>query len=118
MCLSIFGVDALYPTLTLFVAQSLPQADQALGGGLINSVLQIGRAMGVAIATAVQMAVEAKYAGGGVNDAVSNEKAPGDPILLKGLRAANWFDVGLGVAAFVVVMAAFRGVGKIGLVKK
>ena len=63
MVLSVFGADTVYPTLTLFTAQSLPSSDQALGGALINSLGQIGRAIGLAIATAVQTAVMAAEEG-------------------------------------------------------
>jgi len=57
MCLSVFGMDVLYVSLTLFTAQTLPQEDQALGGALINAVAQVGRAVGLALGTAVQTAV-------------------------------------------------------------
>ncbi|PVH93002.1 hypothetical protein DM02DRAFT_471457, partial [Periconia macrospinosa] len=49
MILSVCGADTLYPTLTLYVARSLPAEDQALGGALVNSVGQIGRALGLAV---------------------------------------------------------------------
>lgn len=36
MVLSVLGADTLYPTLTLFTAQSLPSSDQALGGKICH----------------------------------------------------------------------------------
>ncbi|KAL2354358.1 major facilitator superfamily domain-containing protein [Cryomyces antarcticus] len=113
MCLAVFGADTLYPSLTLFTAQSLPQADQALGGALINAVGQIGRAIGLAIGTAVQTAVERKH---GV--AESSSAASGSQALLEGLRAAAWLDLALAAAAFLVVISAFRGAGKLGAIRK
>lgn len=119
MVLSVFGADTLYPTLTLFTAQTLPSTDQALGGALINAVGQIGRAIGLAIATAVQTAVIAKEKNLTVSEVGSEGVVGvGDPALLKGLRAANWADFSFAIAAFFVVLIVFRGVGKVGAVKK
>lgn len=116
MVLSTCGADTLYPTLTLFTAKSLPHEDQALGGALINAVGQVGRAIGLAIMTAVQTAVIAKKKGLSV-DVVSGENyelAVGDDALKEGLRSASWFNTGISVAAFVVVVVFFRGAGKVG----
>jgi MFS family permease len=119
MCLCAFGVDTVYPTLTLFTAQSLPSADQALGGALINAVGQIGRAIGLAIATAVETAVIANEKGVDVKKVGSKGLVgKGDEELLKGLRAASLFDFACAIAAFVVVLIAFRGAGKVGAHKK
>ncbi|KAF2435807.1 MFS general substrate transporter [Tothia fuscella] len=119
MCLSVFGADTLYPTLLLFTAQSLPQTDQALGGALINAVGQVGRAISLAIVTAIQAAVIASEKGVEVSDIGSAvEVGVGDSALLKGLRAASWTDFALAAAAFSVVLIIFRGVGKIGAVQK
>lgn len=116
MVLSVFGADTLYPTLTLFTAQTLPSTDQALGGALINAVGQIGRAIGLAIATAVETAVIADEKGIDVSKVGGVER--GDPAFLKGLRAANWTDFAFAIAAFLVVQLFLRKVGKVGGVKK
>jgi MFS family permease len=119
MCLSVLGADTLYPTLTLFTAQMLPGTDQALGGALINAVGQIGRAIGLAIATAVETAVIAAEKNVDVSKVGSKGVVrAGDPALLQGLRAANWTDFSFAIAAFLVVLVAFRGAGKVGAVKK
>jgi hypothetical protein len=116
MILSTCGADTLYPTLTLFTAKSLPHEDQALGGALINAVGQIGRAVGLAIMTAVQTAVIADKKGLGV-DLVGGEGyklGAGDEALKVGLRSASWFNTGVGVVAVAVVLLFFRGAGKVG----
>ena len=116
MVLSVCGADTLFPILTLFTAKSLPQEDQALGGALINAVGQIGRAIGLAIMTALQTAVEARESGrdieavGGQGDGLK----VGDPALRIGLRSASWFNFALAIAALGVVLVFFRGAGKIG----
>lgn len=112
MCLCTLGADILLPTIMLFTAQSLPDEDQALGGGLTSSMLQIGRALGLAIATAVQTTVEDGLGGVIVADEVGSEA------LLTGLRAAEWFNFGLGVAALGLVLCAFRGTERVGAAKR
>lgn len=116
MILAVCGADTLFPTLTLFVAKSLPAADQALGGALVNSVGQVGRAVGLAIATAVQTAVVASEKGVGVDDVGRGvvEVGVGDEALKKGIRAVAWLDVGFAIVGLGVVGAFFRGVGRVG----
>jgi len=112
MVLSVFGTDTTFPCLVLFTSHSLPQADQAIGGALVNAMGQVGRAMGLAVATAIQTAVMARERGVSVEDA--GEMIEWDEATLAGLRAAEWWNFGLGVAALSVVLIAFRGTGIIG----
>ncbi|ORY04147.1 drug resistance protein [Clohesyomyces aquaticus] len=116
MVLSTCGADTLYPTLTLFTAKSLPHEDQALGGALINAVGQVGRAIGLAIATAVQTTVVAREKGLNVEAIGSTGYGlrPGDQALKLGLRSAEWFNFALGLLAVGVVLVFFRGAGKVG----
>ncbi|KAF2737003.1 MFS general substrate transporter, partial [Polyplosphaeria fusca] len=117
MVLSVCGADTLYPTLTLYTAKSLPSEDQALGGALINAVGQVGRAIGLAIATAIQTAVIADKKGLDV-EAIGGDGqhglSPGDPALKAGLRSAAWFNFGIAVVALLIVQFFFRGAGKVG----
>lgn len=112
MVLAVFGADTTWPCLILFTSHSLPQADQALGGALVNAMGQVGRAIGLAVATAIQTAVMARERGVGVEDAGSMQE--GDPASLLGLRAAEWWNFALGITAALVVLVAFRGSGIIG----
>jgi hypothetical protein len=115
MVLSVVGADTTWPCLTLFTSRALPREDQAIGGALINSVGQIGRSIGLAIATAIQTAVMANARGVSVKN-VGSIKA-WDPDSLKGLRAASWFDFALGLVSLALVLVAFRTleiVGKVG----
>ncbi|KAF2193686.1 MFS general substrate transporter [Zopfia rhizophila CBS 207.26] len=116
MVLSVCGADALYPTLTLFTAKSLPPEDQALGGALINAVGQVGRAIGLAIATAIQTAVIAERKGLDVEaiGSTGHGLSKGDGALKEGLRSAEWFGFALSLTALVVVLVFFRGAGKVG----
>lgn len=112
MVLSVFGADTAWPSLTLFVSHALPREDQALGGALVNMAGQIGRAISLAIATAVQTAVMASARGVSVADVGGT--IVHDDATLRGLRAGNWFNFALGVSSFLVVLVAFRGSGIIG----
>ncbi|KAM0700504.1 hypothetical protein Q7P35_012225 [Cladosporium inversicolor] len=112
MCLSVLGADALFPALLLFTAQSLPKEDQALGGATINCVGQVGRAIGLAICTAVQVSVQESKESG--PSAVTGEGSVGNLAYLSGLRGAMWFSFGTAIAGFFVVAALFRGTGKVG----
>ncbi|KAM0722646.1 hypothetical protein Q7P37_002087 [Cladosporium fusiforme] len=113
MCLSVLGADALFPSLLLFTAQSLPKEDQALGGATINCVGQVGRAIGLAICTAIQVAVQESKESNS-SSAVSGAGSVGNSAYLSGLRGALWFNFGTAMAGFLVVAFTFRGTGKVG----
>ncbi|KAF2995174.1 hypothetical protein E8E14_003055 [Neopestalotiopsis sp. 37M] len=93
-----FSVDIVAPVVSLFVAKCLPEGDQALGAGLLQTANQVGRALGLAVATIAQSAAQ-----GG-----SHEKED----LLRGLRAAQWVNVALTILALVIAFMFFRGLGK------
>ncbi|GJN73306.1 drug resistance protein [Purpureocillium lilacinum] len=112
MLLSSISADTLWPCLTLFTSQTLPREDQAIGGALINAVGQLGRALGLAISTAVQTAVMARARGVPVKDAGGMEAW--EPTTLRGLRAGSYMNFGLGIASLIVVAAAFWNMGIIG----
>lgn len=116
MILSVLGADTIFPVLTLFVAKTLPPEDASLGGALITAVGQVGRSIGLAIATAVQTAILAKERGLSVDD-VGNEGFGGqhwDPALRAGIRGTAWFNFGISLASTVVVLLFIRGIGIIG----
>ncbi|KAI0165627.1 hypothetical protein GGR57DRAFT_448118 [Xylariaceae sp. FL1272] len=109
--LSVIGADITWPCLTLFTSRSLDRDDQALGGGLINAMAQVGRAIGLAIATAIQTSVMARDKGVSVEESGSIMH---DSASLHGLKAAFWFSSALGISCFVLVIVAFRGTGIVG----
>jgi putative exporter of polyketide antibiotics len=87
-----------------------------MGGALINASGQFGRAIGLAITTAVQTVIMARQRNVPVEEAGSVE--PWDSASLAGLRAANWFNFGLAVLCVVIVALAFRGTGIVGKIEK
>lgn len=116
MVLSVCGADTIFPTLTLFVAKTLPHEDASLGGALISAVGQIGRAIGLAIATAVQTAIIAKEKGVSVDEIGSKGHGLGhyDEALKIGIRGTAWFNFGMSVSSLGVVLIFIRGIGIIG----
>lgn len=114
MVFGVFGADTTQPCMSLFVSRSLPPADQALGGALVNAASQIGRAISLAIATATQTAAMASARGTSVENAGSMLEH--DDPTLRGLRAANWYNFGVGVAAACIALVSFRGAGIVGKV--
>lgn len=116
MVLSVCGADTIFPVLTLFVAKTLPPEDASLGGALISAVGQIGRAIGLAIATAVQTAIIAKEKGVSVYEVGSQGHGlqPWDEALKVGIRGTAWFNFGMSLASTVVVLLFVRGIGIIG----
>ncbi|KAK9780907.1 putative Major facilitator superfamily (MFS) profile domain-containing protein [Seiridium cardinale] len=116
MILSVIGADMTWPSLTLFVSKSVPQEDQALGGALINACGQTGRAIGLAITTAIQTAVLARERGVPVEESGGIE--PWDAASLYSLRVANWFNFSLAILGVAIVGFAFRGTGIVGKIEK
>lgn len=108
MCLIVIGADTVYPCLGLFLTQSLKGKDQALAGAMFNTVGQIGRAIGLAVASAIDGAV--------VLDQTT--KTTAQEALLRGLRSAQWFSFGCGLVALMLTFWGLREIGKVGLAKK
>ncbi|KAL6712226.1 hypothetical protein ACN47E_000103 [Coniothyrium glycines] len=116
MVLSVCGADTIFPVLTLFVAKTLPPEDASLGGALINAVAQIGRAVGLAIATAVQTAVIAREKNLSVEQIGSEGHGlrPWDGALKIGIRSTAWFNFAMSLASTGVVVFFIRGIGVVG----
>ena len=117
MVLGVFAADTIMPTLLLFTSHSLPREDQAMGGAMLNAIGNVGRAILLAIATAIQVTVQESKQGSS-NGAVTGVGDVGNRAFLAGLRAAQWFNFGLALIAVFIATFAFRRVGIIGGEKK
>lgn len=104
MVIATIGADTLSPCLSLFVMRSIPKEDQAMGAAIFQSMAQVGRSVGLALATTIQISVTDSGAVG-----ISKKEE-----LLQGYRAANWFNGAIGIVSFAVVAYWFKGAGKIG----
>lgn len=115
MVLSVVGADTVSPCLTLFTIQSLDQEDQAMGGGIVNASGQVGRAVGLAIATAVQVAVERHVlAGGNAGGLVLEHEDVAATAQLAGYRAADYISLAFACVATLIALIAFPGAGVVG----
>ncbi|KAK8022457.1 MFS general substrate transporter [Apiospora rasikravindrae] len=108
MCLC-FSVDIVWPIVGLVVSRSVPDEEQALAGGALQTSSLIGRAMGLAVAAAVQV---------GVLQQQQQQQGPEQPLLgdlrlLRSLRAAQWTNVGLALLALLLVLGFFRKLGHV-----
>lgn len=108
------AADSLFPSLVLFNSSTLPKEDQALGGALINAVGQTFRAIGLAIGIAIQTSVQESHEGSSSEAVTGGRSNLHNPAFLAGLRAGQWFSVGLAALALPVVVFAFRGAGVMG----
>lgn len=114
MIFSVIGADTAWPSLTLFTSHSLPKEDQAIGGALINAAGQLGRAVGLAIATAIQTSVVASARHVPVEEA--GGMVAWDSATLRGLRAGSWTNFGIALVSLLFVLVAFRNMEIIGKV--
>lgn len=104
MVILTLGGDTLYPCLSLFVMKSILDEDQAMGAAMFQAMGQVGRSIGLAIATAIQISVTYSQ-----QQTRTEEEA-----LLQGYRAAEWFSFAIGAVSFGVAAYTFRGAGKLG----
>jgi predicted MFS family arabinose efflux permease len=116
MVFCVCGADTIFPVLTLFVAKTLPPEDASLGGALISAVGQIGRAVGLALVTAVQTAIIAKEIGVSVDQVGEGGLGmePWNPALKAGIRGTAWFNFGMSTLSLLIVVVFIRGIGIIG----
>ncbi|TIC90603.1 putative MFS-type transporter [Colletotrichum higginsianum] len=104
MCLCL-SIEIVWLVINLLIADSLPSTDQCLGSGLLQSSNNVGRALGHAIATAIQTSAQGpEMAVGGF---------VGSPGFLYGVRAAQWTNVGFAIAAMGIAVAFFRDLGRV-----
>lgn len=112
MCLTT-SVEILAPVLSLFVVKCLDQDNQAIGGGLLQTSNNIGKAVGLAIAGSVQRLAETTLAPGCEDCevgtlAAKSEGRVGDEVLLTGLRAAQGANIVFAVLALITVLVSLR----------
>ncbi|KAH6895940.1 integral membrane protein [Thelonectria olida] len=110
MCLSVVSTDLLFNVSNLVITSSFPSKDQALAGGVFNTVTQLGNSVGPAITAIIASSVTHTEMGEskGVNEADAT---------LKGYRSALWTCFGLAVVSGAVSTVGLRKAGKVGMKK-
>ncbi|KAE9369207.1 MFS general substrate transporter [Stipitochalara longipes BDJ] len=104
MALNPLGADLIYTIANLVVTAAFPTKTQALAGGVFNMLAQIGKSVGIATSAVIARQVTALGEGAGSKEA-----------LLRGYRAAWWYNCSLGFASVAVSFWGLRGVAKLGV---
>lgn len=93
---STIGIDLSYIVMTVFVTTILPNAQQGLGGGVLNSVLQLGIAFCLGFAEIIQ-----------TNMMDRDPEAKSEETLGRSYKDTFWF--GVGVAGLGLLLMTFWG---------
>lgn len=99
MCLCL-SPEIVWPVIALYVAQAVAESDQSLAGALLQAANNVGRGLGLALATAAQVIAMS-----------SGPQEPAGDALLRGLQAAQWENVGMSVLGLALTFVFFRDLG-------
>jgi hypothetical protein len=99
MALNPLGADLIYTIANLVVTAAFPTETQALAGGIFNMLAQIGKSVGIATSAVIARQVTAQVNGAGTKKA-----------LLRGYKAAWWYDCSLDFASVAVTFCGLRSV--------
>jgi hypothetical protein len=112
MCLTM-SIEVLAPVLSLFAVKCLDQDNQAIGGGLLQTSNNLGKAIGLAIAGSVQKVIETSLATISKDYELGSltmkaEGRVGDQVLLTGIRAAQSTNIVFALLALGTVVMYLR----------
>ncbi|KAK7427034.1 hypothetical protein QQZ08_006461 [Neonectria magnoliae] len=109
MCLSVVSTDLLFNVSNLVITNSFPSKDQALAGGVFNTVTQLGNSVGPAVTAMIASSVtRAKMGDAGVDESSAT---------LQGYRGAFWACFAAAVISAVISTVGLRKAGKVGMKK-
>ena len=103
MALNPLGADLIYTIANLVVTAAFPTKTQALAGGVFNMLAQIGKSVGIATSAVIARQVTVQVNGAGTREA-----------LLRGYKAAWWYNCSLSFASVAVSFWGLRSVTKLG----
>ncbi|KAK6858913.1 drug resistance protein [Apiospora arundinis] len=107
MILLTLGADRLYHCTALFVMKSITEGNQAMGAVIFQTLSQLGRSIGLAITTVIQIALTKIQGRQGLD---GEDRGA----LRSGYRAAYWFSFAMGMSSIAITAYSFRGAGKLG----
>ncbi|KAG9017798.1 hypothetical protein FRB93_004609 [Tulasnella sp. JGI-2019a] len=111
----VLGADFTFATGSIFVAKVALPHEQSLAGGIYNTVMQIGAALGLAVTTVIADRIttnESRKLGFDYDP-----KSPGyvpPEALLHGYRAAQWACLGFCMFSLALILVFLRDIGKVG----
>ena len=97
---------ALFTISNLLITSEFPARTQGLAGGVFNTISQIGKSVGLAIAALIANDVTSRSA---------HENRPNTEALMKGYRGAFWFCFALSGTALCVSALGLRKIGNVGM---
>ena len=106
IALNVIGPDVLYTVSNLVISAAFPEKTQALAGGVFNTVAQIGKSVGLALAAVIA---------GSITSQSDDPDKRGPKALMEGYRGAFWFTLSITATTLVVSLWGLRDIGKIGL---
>ncbi|KAI9685729.1 MAG: hypothetical protein M1822_004289 [Bathelium mastoideum] len=104
-CVLPAGSEGLFTVSNLVITSVFPSKTQGLAGGVFNTVSQVGKSVGLALAQVIAANITAR-------SSYKNKSSPG--ALLEGYRAAFWYCFAVNVATLFVVVWGLRSIGKVG----
>jgi predicted MFS family arabinose efflux permease len=102
------AVDVLYTLSQLIITAEFREDEQALAGGVFNTVAQIGKSVGLAVTAVVASSTSARV----------DPKVSHDDRTLVGYRAAWWYAFASTIVPMIVTFWGLRKIGKVGLKKE
>ncbi|KAG8949635.1 hypothetical protein FRC04_008381 [Tulasnella sp. 424] len=115
--LVVFGADFVFATGSIFVAKVALPEEQSLAGGVFNTVMQVGGAVGLALTGVIADQITQKEAKKlGVDFDPRSPESVQAPMeaTLKGYRAAQWLSFAFCMLALSLVVIFLHGIGKVG----
>ncbi|KUI64247.1 hypothetical protein VM1G_11022 [Cytospora mali] len=110
MVLSVVSTDLLFNISSLVITTNFPSKNQALAGGVFNTVTQLGNSIGLAVTAMIAASVtESVGTDGADTSGVSYNYAE-----LKGYRAAFWTCFAAAAVSTVISTVGLRNAGKVG----
>ncbi|KAL3422157.1 efflux transporter [Phlyctema vagabunda] len=98
--ISVFGADVIYPSIQVVISHSLPQHEQALAGAIVDTAAQVGKALGLSLASTIFTAVQ--------------ERGKKQPPQLMSVHAAQYFGFACCTTCMILAIVGLRGLGRIG----
>ena len=104
-CLLPAGADILFTVSNLVITSVFPSKTQGLAGGVFNTVSQIGKSVGLALAQVIATTVTAR----------SEYRDKSSPqALLQGYRASFWYCFAINFTTLLIAVWGLRKIGKVG----
>lgn len=110
------GADTLFTISNLVITNVFPKKDHGLAGGVFNTVAQVGKSFGLALAAVIANSVTKEAARTTKLETKGSTNALDfTPLqLMQGYRAAFWFCFALCAVTVPTVAVGLRKVGKVG----